>query len=149
MIKKIKHFKFKRPYVLVPMCLDFLHHGHINILKKSKKLGNIIIALSTDDGILDYKKKKTSIPYKERFKIASSLKDVSYVTPSKGPEDFSKLAKKFKCEFVVHGDDWKKGPQAKYRKELIQTMKEWKGKVIDFPYTKKISSTIIKSNILK
>ena len=58
MIKKIKHFKFKRPYVLVPMCLDFLHHGHINILKKSKKLGNIIIALSTDDGILDYKKKK-------------------------------------------------------------------------------------------
>tara|TARA_Y100000389_G_C17334322_1_gene449808 strand:+ start:214 stop:657 length:444 start_codon:yes stop_codon:yes gene_type:complete len=147
MIKKIKYFKFKRPYVLVPMSLDFLHHGHINILAKSKKLGNIIVALSTDDGILSYKKKKTSIPYKERFKIASSLKYVSYVIPSRGPEDFSKLAKRYKCEFVVHGDDWKKGLQAKYRKKLIATMKEWKGKVIDLPYTKKISSTIIKSNL--
>ena len=72
---------------------------------------------------------------------------MSYVIPSRGPEDFSKLAKRYKCEFVVHGDDWKKGLQAKYRKKLIATMKEWKGKVIDLPYTKKISSTIIKSNL--
>ena len=42
---------FKRPYVFVPMCLDYLHHGHVNILKKSKKYGNIIIGLITDKGM--------------------------------------------------------------------------------------------------
>ena len=73
MIKKIKYFKFKRPYVLVPMSLDFLHHGHINILAKSKKLGNIIVALSTDDGILSYKKKKLLFHIKKDLKLPAAL----------------------------------------------------------------------------
>ena len=75
------------------------------------------------------------------------IKLISLIVPSKGPSEFCKLAKKFKCEFFVHGDDWKKGVQSKYRQNLIKTMKKWGGKVIDLPYTKKISSTIIKSKL--
>ena len=41
MLKKRNIFKFKRPYVFVPMCIDIFHHGHINLLVKSKKLGNV------------------------------------------------------------------------------------------------------------
>jgi len=52
MIKKKQNFSFKRPYVLVPMCVDFLHHGHINILVKAKKLGSVIVGLMSDDRIL-------------------------------------------------------------------------------------------------
>ena len=33
------------------------------------------------------------------------------------------------------------------RKKLIQTMKLWNGKVIDLPYTKKISSSLLKKKI--
>ena len=144
MVGKIK---IKRPYVLVFMCLDFLHHGHINILEKAKRKGNIILALVTNKGILSYKGKKPFIDFRHRLKIAKNIKLISLIVPSKGPSEFCKLAKKFKCEFFVHGDDWKKGVQSKYRQNLIKTMKKWWGKVIDLPYTKKISSTIIKSKL--
>ncbi len=144
MVGKIK---IKRPYVLVFMCLDFLHHGHINILEKAKRKGNIILALVTNKGILSYKGKKPLIDFRYRLKIAKNIKLISLIIPSKGPSEFCKLAKKFKCEFFVHGDDWKKGVQSKYRQNLIKTMKKWGGKVIDLPYTKKISSTIIKSKL--
>ena len=113
MVGKIK---IKRPYVLVFMCLDFLHHGHINILEKAKRKGNIILALVTNKGILSYKGKKPFIDFRHRLKIAKNIKLISLIVPSKGPSEFCKLAKKFKCEFFVHGDDWKKGVQSKYRK---------------------------------
>ena len=142
-----KNKKIKRPYVLIFMCLDFLHHGHINILEKAKKRGNIILALVTNEGILSYKKKKPLIGYKDRLKIAKNIKNISLIIPSTGPADFCKLAKRFRCEFFIHGDDWKQGVQSKYREDLIKTMKIWGGKVIDLPYTKKISSTIIKSSM--
>ena len=57
-----------------------------------------------------------------------------------------KTAKKYKLEFFVHGDDWKKGPQSKEREILIETMKKWNGIVLEFKYTKNVSSTKIKKN---
>ena len=54
------------------------------------------------------------------------------------PSSYASLAKKYKFDYVVHGDDWKTGPQAESRKKLKITMKEWNGRVIDIPYTKDI-----------
>lgn len=42
--------------VYVPMVADYLHHGHINILNKAKKLGDIIIGLMTDEAAATYKR---------------------------------------------------------------------------------------------
>ena len=39
------------------MTADFFHHGHINILIKANKLGNVIVGLITDKGIKSYKEK--------------------------------------------------------------------------------------------
>tara|TARA_Y100000294_G_C8283258_1_gene227697 strand:- start:45 stop:512 length:468 start_codon:yes stop_codon:yes gene_type:complete len=141
---KKNFFQIKRPYVFVPMCLDFLHHGHINILNKASKYGNIILGLVTDEAIKSYKKKKPITNFKNRKKIALMLKNVSHIMSVKAPKYFPEIAKKYKFEYIVHGDDWKKGPQAESRKKLIIIMKTWKGKVIDVPYTKKISSAILK-----
>ena len=57
MKKKRNIFPFKRPYVYVPMCIDYLHHGHINILMKAKKFGKVIVGLMDDKSIFSYKKK--------------------------------------------------------------------------------------------
>jgi len=140
-------FGVKRPYVFVPMCLDFLHHGHINIIEKANKYGNIILGLITDKGILSYKKKRPINPFTKRKKIALAIKNIKFVLPVKAPKYYSQIAKKFRFDYVVHGDDWKKGPQAESRKKLVKVMRDWNGKVIDVPYTKKISSTIIKKRI--
>lgn len=140
---KKKLIKHKNKKVLVPMCADFLHHGHINILKIAKKYGKVVVGLMTDKGIYAYKKTKPKISYNLRKSIIKQLKLVDYIIPMHGLE-YCKIAKKYKFDFFVHGDDWKSGPQSNERKELIKTMKSWGGKVIEPKYTKDISSTIIK-----
>lgn len=136
-------FNFPRPYVFVPMAIDFLHHGHINILIKAKKYGNVIVGLMTDNGIKSYKGKKPIISFKNRLKILKHINLVSYVLPLQGLK-YVNFAKKFKFDFFVHGSDWKINIQSNQRIKLKKIMKSWGGKVIDIPYTINISSSKIK-----
>jgi phosphoenolpyruvate phosphomutase len=125
------------------MAIDFFHHGHINILVKAKKYGNVIVGLMTDDGIKSYKRKKPIISFKNRLKILKHINLVSYVLPLPGLK-YVNYAKKFKFDFFGHGSDWKKNVQSDQRKKLIKIMKTWGGKVVDIPYTENISSSKIK-----
>jgi len=138
-----KIFPFPRPYIFVPMAADIFHHGHINILIKAKKYGNVIVGLMTDSGIKSYKGKKPIISFKNRLKILNHVDLVSYVLPLPGLK-YVNFAKKFKFDFFAHGSDWKKNVQSDQRKKLKKIMKSWGGKVIDIPYTTNISSSKIK-----
>jgi phosphoenolpyruvate phosphomutase len=125
------------------MAVDFLHHGHINILIKAKKYGNVIVGLMTDAGIKSYKGKKPIISFKNRLKILNHINIISYILPLSGLK-YTHFAKKFKFDFFIHGSDWKKNVQSGQRIKLKKIMKNWGGKVIDIPYTKNISSSKIK-----
>ena len=148
MLKKRNIFKFKRPYVFVPMCIDIFHHGHINLLVKSKKLGNVIVGLMTDEGIKSYKGKKPLISYKNRKKVLDHLDCVNHILSINGLL-YEKFAKKYQFDYFVHGSDWTLGTQSNERKKLIEAMKSWGGKVVEFPYTRNISSTILKKRLKK
>jgi len=130
------------------MCLDYLHHGHINILKKANNYGKVIVGLMTDKAIIAYKEDKPIINFNNRKKIAMSIKYVKKVLAVK-KLDFVPIAKKYKFDYILHGDDWKSGRQKPKRKNLINAMKNWKGKVIDIKYTRNISSTLIKKKLRK
>ena len=67
--EKKNFFNLKRPYVFIPMSADFFHHGHVNLLVKSKKFGNIIVGLMTNAGIKFYKKKTSFFNYYQRKKV--------------------------------------------------------------------------------
>jgi phosphoenolpyruvate phosphomutase len=133
-----------RPIAFVPMCLDPIHYGHINIIKEAKKYGNVVIGLMTDEAMLSYKR-KPRIKFKERLIVCEELKPVSYILPLDGI-DYSTVAEKYKFEYFLHGDDWKSNIQSDSRKKLIEVMKNWGGVVIDVPYTKGISSSSIIPN---
>ena len=53
--------------------------------------------------------------------------------------DYSINLNKLKPNYVIHGDDWKKGIQQKTRQKVIKLLKKWKGQLIEVPYTKKIN----------
>ena len=147
-MKKKKFFNIKRPYVFVPMSADFFHHGHVNLLVKARKFGNIIVGLMTDTGIKSYKKKLPFFNYNQRKKVLKEIKCIKKIIPLNGLE-YAKTAKKYKLDYFVHGNDWIKGPQSKERQILINTMKKWNGKVLEFKYTKNVSSTKIKNKLNK
>ena len=135
-----------KPIVFIPMAADIFHHGHVNVLLKAKKYGNIVIGLMTDSGIKKYKKKYPIIKFKNRKKILEQIKHIKKIIPINGLE-YLKFAKFYKFDYFIHGDDWKKNIQSNVRKELIILMKKWGGKVVEFSYTKNISSSIIKKKI--
>ncbi len=55
--------------------------------------------------------------------------------------DYRPNLKKLKPDYVVHGDDWKTGVQAKIRQGVIDTIAEWGGELVEIPYTKDISGS--------
>ncbi len=147
-MRKKVFFDLKRPYVFIPMSADFFHHGHVNLLVKAKKFGNIIVGLMTNAGIKSYKKRFPFFDYYQRKKVLEEIKCIKKIIPLNGLE-YAKTAKKYQLDYFVHGNDWVKGPQSKERQILIRTMKEWNGKVLEFKYTKNVSSTKIKKKFNK
>ena len=84
--------------------------------------------------------------YNQRKSVLESIRYVDNVIPQK-THDYTYNVKKIKPKFVIHGNDWIKGPQKYVRKKLIKTLKSWNGKLIEPKYTKKISSTLLKKKI--
>ncbi len=137
----------KKKLVYVGLSADILHEGHINILKVANKLGDVIVGLLTDKAIASYKK-IPHLSYKQREIVLKNIKFVKRVIPQK-TLDYRPNLKMIKPNFVVHGDDWKIGIQKQVRLNVIKTLGQWGGKLIEPKYTKNISSTLIKKDILK
>ena len=135
----------KKKTIYLSLSADIIHSGHLNIIKKAKNYGNVIIGLLTDKAISENK----TIPlinYEQRFEIVKNLKYVSKIVKQNEWDDTINL-KKVKPDFIIHGDDWKKGPQKKFREKVIKFSNKFGIKFIEVPYTKKISSSSIQKKI--
>ena len=121
------------------MAADLIHHGHINIIKKAKKYGKVIIGLLTDEAFESYKR-TPALSYKYRKIIMGNIKGVYKVVPQ-NTLSYKNNLRKIKPDYVVHADDWRKGPQKNTRQEVIEVLSEWGGELIEVPYTEGISST--------
>tara|TARA_B100000787_G_scaffold167000_1_gene153045 strand:+ start:71 stop:1366 length:1296 start_codon:yes stop_codon:yes gene_type:complete len=132
--------------VYVALSADILHSGHINILKKASKLGDVTVGLLSDEAIGEYKKIPT-LNYNQRKIVVESLSMVKSVIPQHA-KDYRPNLIKLKPAYVVHGDDWKSGILKESRDQVIKELKKWSGKLIELKYTKNISSTKIKNDIL-
>ena len=132
--------------VYVPLAVDILHSGHLNIINRAKKYGKVVIGLLSDQAVAEYKN-IPSLEYTERYKIVKNLKNVHKII-KQDTWDYSKVLNSLKPDYFVHGDDWKKGIQKKTRQKVIRLLKKNKGKLIEIPYTKNISSSSIKSDLI-
>lgn len=131
--------------VYVGMSADIIHPGHLNILHEASKYGRVVVGVLTDEAIASYKR-LPYLNYEQRSLVVSNLKGVSEVIPQT-TLDYRPNLERIKPDFVVHGDDWKDGVQAKTRQQVIDKLAEWGGKVIDVPYTKGISSTMLNERL--
>lgn len=135
----------KEKIVYAGMSADIIHPGHLNILKEAQKYGRVIVGVLTDAAIASYKR-LPYLNYEQRALIVSNLKGVSEVIPQE-TLDYRPNLDKIHPDYVIHGDDWKQGVQAKTRQQIIEKLAEWGGQVIDVPYTKGISSTMLNERL--
>lgn len=119
---------------------DLFHIGHLNIIKKAKEQCDyLIVGVSTDENVLDYKKKKPIIPFEERFEIIKSLKYVDKVVPQINMDKFEAW-EELKFDAYFHGNDWK---GSNLYKQIENKFNSLGVNVVYFPYTKGTSSTLL------
>ena len=128
-----------RKVVYLGMIADIMHPGLINIISEGAKYGDVMIGLYTDKAITTHKR-LPYLTYEQRKNVVEHIQGVAQVVPQ---DDWSYVPnlKKYKPDYIIHGDDWVEGPDKYIREEVFQVMKEQGGEVIEIPYTKGISST--------
>ena len=135
----------KRAYV--PMAVDILHTGHLNIIEVARKLGDVTIGLLTDEAIVNYKR-LPMFEFKERKRIVENIKGVKLIV-TQDTYDYEPILRKLKPDYLVHGDDWKTGFQSRMREKILKLLNEWGGKLVEPEYTKGISSTALIDELTK
>jgi glycerol-3-phosphate cytidylyltransferase len=119
--------------IMVDMSATLLHHGHIKLLKKAKKFGFVIVALTTDKEIKIKKGYKPELSYNQRKEILLSIKYVDAVVPSPWQID-NLFLKNHQIDYLVHGND---------NSNLVP-----KEKLILFDRTKGVSSQLLRKKVL-
>lgn len=125
--------------IYVGMSADLVHPGHMNILKEAAKLGDVTVGLLTDKAIASYKR-MPFMSFELRKEVIENIKGVSSVIAQE-TLDYRPNLKRIKPDIVVHGDDWKEGVQIKTRQQVIDTLADWGGELVEIKYTHGISST--------
>lgn len=119
---------------------DMFHIGHLNILKRAKEQCNyLIVGVSTDHVVEEYKGKKPIVKFEERFAIVSAIKYVDRVVPQTSM-DKMEAWKLLHFDVLFHGSDWKNS--AMYN-QIIRDFSSIGVDVIFLPYTEGISSTLL------
>lgn len=117
------------------MCVstDVIHGGHIEIIEKAARLGELTVGVLTDEVVAAYKRYPL-LTCEERLKIVSGLKGVAHVMRQ---DDISYAAplRTLHPDYVVHGDDWREGFQQPVREECLQLLAEYGGELVEFPYS--------------
>ena len=116
---------------------DLFHIGHLNLLKNAKGLCDKLIVGVTVDKLVEYKNKRSVIPFEERIEIVRNIKFVDSAIPQEDLDKF-KMWEKLHFDILFVGDDWFKSDSWQ---EMEKKFKEVGVKVIYFPYTKGTSST--------
>jgi phosphoenolpyruvate phosphomutase / 2-hydroxyethylphosphonate cytidylyltransferase len=131
--------------VYIAMSADIVHAGHMNIIELGRQYGDITLGLLTDEAIATYKRVPI-MNYEQRFAVVSNIKGVSRVIPQT-TLDYRPNLRKLKPDYVVHADDWKTGVMRSARQQVIDTVTEWGGELIEPKYTEGVSSSDIQKKL--
>ena len=114
-------------------CTDVIHAGHLNIIEKAKEKGRVVVGALTDEALIKYNRFPT-ISLDERIKLYQNLEGVDEVVVQ---NDFmyNDVIASIKPDYVIHGDNWKNGPESAIREHVDELLKEYGGELIDVPYT--------------
>lgn len=135
----------EKKLVYVPMAVDILHPGHINILKIAAEYGEVMVGLFTDEAIASYKR-VPYMNYEQRKIVVENIKGVSQVVPQTS-RDYEENLRRYRPDYMVHGTDWREGPLADVRQKAISILAEWGGEIVEPEYTQGVSSTLIQKKI--
>lgn len=132
---------------------DLIHSGHVNFLRRCAELGEVTIALNTDEFIQQYKGKSPIMTYDERFAVLSEFNSVKNIFPNVGGADSKETIEHIRNVAHIHpdiiaiGSDWARKDYYKQMGFTQNWLDEQNINLMYIPYTMGISTTELKKRI--
>lgn len=124
---------------------DLFHTGHVELLRRAKKLGDkLVVAVNGDDMVASYKR-KPFLSEEDRLAVIKACKyvDEAFVIRE---YDNKEYIEKYEINIIVHGDDWEEKSYMEQIRVTPEYLKKKQCELVLLPYTKGIStSELIKS----
>jgi rfaE bifunctional protein nucleotidyltransferase chain/domain len=124
-------------------CFDLLHSGHIDLLRQSRAMGDVlVVAINSDTSVKRLKgPNRPIIPEQERAQLLDSLEMVDFVCIFKDDTPLEAI-------LLIHPDVLVKG--ADWETNIVgqPEVEGWGGKVVALPLVEGRSSTAIIERIL-
>ena len=114
-------------------CTDVIHEGHLNIINHAKKYGRVIVGCLSDREMIRCTKFPTTT-IEERIALYESIDGVDEVVVQNNMQ-YDDVIEKYKPDYIVHGDNWKTGPEQSIRNHVEALITPYGGQIIDVPYT--------------
>jgi len=122
---------------------DLFHHGHVNLLRRARALGDVlVVGVCGDDLVASYKRPPV-MTLQERVAVVSGCRYVDEVVPNCPCPVTEAFLREHHIDVVVHGDDF---DDAQIRRWYAVPMEM--GILRTVPYTPKISTTDLIRRIL-
>lgn len=132
----------KKPVVYVPGTWDLFHVGHINLLRRASRIASrVIVGVDTDESVERDKGQCPTIPYRARVEILKACRYVDKVVRNNHTIPLVSRLRRLGIDVIILADCW----QGQYLPGLIEA--EAALKILYLPYTKGISTTLIKMQI--
>jgi cytidyltransferase-like protein len=117
---------------------DLLHRGHLNMMWRSKELGDVlVVGVVSDSGCAAYKGRRPAQNVQQRMEAVRRLGFVDVVEIQHGTDPSHNLIR-FRPDVMTHGDDWS---------ELLEGNDTLAELGIEFrllPYTEGVSTTLLR-----
>jgi len=130
---------------------DLFHSGHVNFLRECKEIagagGKVIVALNTDEFVLDYKGALPVCTEQERKIVLDACEYVDQVVCNTSGADSKPTILSVKPNYIAIGSDW---AMKDYHKQMgfnQQWLDEYDIGLIYIPYTRFISTSDIKKRM--
>ena len=123
--------KMKTVYTV--FCTDVIHEGHKNIIKEAGKYGRVVVGALSDRAAIRFNRFPT-VPLEERVRMYENLEGVDEVIVQ---DDimYDRIFEKLKPDYVIHGDNWKEGPESAIRENVLKLLRKYGGELIEVGYT--------------
>lgn len=128
----MSNFSSEKKSVYMCFSTEYIHTGHIDIIKKAANLGELTVGVISDEVIASYKRYPL-IPFSERKALFENIIGVGRVVEQK-TLSYKDILHELKPDIVVHGDDWRTGFQKPVRDEVTGILAEYGGRLVEFPY---------------
>lgn len=112
-------------------CTDILHEGHINILKKAKEYGYVIVGVLAEEAMIRFNRFPT-LQRDERIELIRKTGLVDEII-IQHEIMYDKVIKEIRPDYIIHGDNWKQGPERAIRQNVIDNLNRIGGVLVEIP----------------